>query len=426
MSTTNDSEFSSNGEIATSAETAESLKSRAKRLWLFGEWDALSSLPPGSTENNEDTIIVALLKASALLQLNEPEEAEICIQQALNAGLDKNLAARILIAGAHNTLGRIYSLQKQSDGAKKHFLHAVDIGISDPELIAQSRTIKELGDLGLLPQAVGFIKENLTRVEKHPSQIKNIDAQIKILKSQVELLEHELSLSQQKLQLYRNTAEPEIENNSIGSPAYIEKLRQLSTSQLGQDLWVLEKTNYKRSGFFVEFGATDGVLLSNTYLLEKQFGWAGICAEPNPGFYKKLKNNRNCIVSDACIAGETGKSVEFIFADEYGGIRDYAEADSHAEKRLSFEQAYSSAILATISLDDFLKNNNAPKKIDYLSIDTEGSEYDILKNFPFEKWDIKLISVEHNFTEQREKIFQLLSDFGYKKKESDWDDWYYK
>jgi hypothetical protein len=87
----------------------------------------------------------------------------------------------------------------------------------------------------------------------------------------------------------------------------------LSPSQLGQDLCVLEQTNYKKGGF-VEFGATDGVLLSNSYLLEKEFGWQGLCAEHNPKYFKQLQKNRNCTVNEACIAGETGKVVEFVTA----------------------------------------------------------------------------------------------------------------
>jgi hypothetical protein len=67
-------------------------------------------------------------------------------------------------------------------------------------------------------------------------------------------------------------------------------------SQKGQDKWIIESIfGGKRNGFFVDLAATDGVALSNTYILEKHFGWTGICIEPNPEFYTKLQNNRNCI-----------------------------------------------------------------------------------------------------------------------------------
>ena len=62
-----------------------------------------------------------------------------------------------------------------------------------------------------------------------------------------------------------------------------------------------------------------------------------------------------------------------------------------------------------------------------MSIDTEGSEYDILKDFNFEKYTFKIITVEHNFTKNREKIKNLLESKGYVRvyeKFSKWDDWY--
>ena len=70
---------------------------------------------------------------------------------------------------------------------------------------------------------------------------------------------------------------------------------------------------------------------------------------------------------------------------------------------------------------------SAPKIIDYLSIDTEGSEYEILKKFNFDKYIFSVITCEHNFTENRKKIFNLLTSKGYKrifKDISRFDDWY--
>lgn len=425
MSISTDNEVANTGEIATFMEE-ENLKNIAKRLWLFGEWEELSQISINNTPNNDETAIVSLLISSALLQLNKADLAERYLSHAINCGINKKLASKILIASAHNSLGRISCLQAKSDAAKNHFYKAVDIGTNNPELIAQSRAVKEMCRMGLLPQAFDFIREDLVRIESTPSQIKNINAQIKTLRTEIDLLKHELSLSQQKLQLYQIKNEIASEDLTTGSSDHVEKLKQLSPSQLGQDLWVLEKTNYKKGGFFVEFGATDGVLLSNSYLLERQFGWTGICAEPNPKFYEKLKKNRSCTVSECCIAGESGKIVDFIFADEFGCIMEHAESDFHADKRLAFQQINSTAKLTTISLDDFLKKYNAPKIIDYLSIDTEGSEYEILFSFPFQNWDIGLISVEHNYTPMRDQIFELLTSKGYLRVESMWDDWYFK
>jgi len=71
----------------------------------------------------------------------------------------------------------------------------------------------------------------------------------------------------------------------------------------------------------------------------------------------------------------------------------------------------------------------AHQKIDYLPIDTEGSELEILKGFDFDEFDISIIMCEHNFTEKRAEIHGLLVDKGYRRKFVDYsmfDDWYVK
>jgi hypothetical protein len=81
----------------------------------------------------------------------------------------------------------------------------------------------------------------------------------------------------------------------------------------------------------------------------------------------------------------------------------------------------------TISLKDLLLESNAPKEIDYLSIDTEGSEYRILEAFDWNEYRFHVITVEHNFSEERVLISELLKSVGYKQvyvELSKFDDWY--
>ena len=83
--------------------------------------------------------------------------------------------------------------------------------------------------------------------------------------------------------------------------------------------------------------------------------------------------------------------------------------------------------VVTISLGDLLNFYKAPREIDYLSIDTEGSEYEILSAFDFAKYKIKIITVEHNWTDNRKKIFDLLLSNGYQQVHDNathCDDWY--
>ena len=200
-----------------------------------------------------------------------------------------------------------------------------------------------------------------------------------------------------------------------------------SKSQLKQDIFVLSETNFKQDGYFVEFGATDGITLSNTYLLETKFNWRGIVAEPLKSKYSELIKNRTCHVEDLCVWSQSGKVLEFNETrnSDLSTINQFSSSDMHIEARRS-GNIFS---VKTISLYDLLEKYNAPRYIDYLSIDTEGSEYEILKNFDFEKYVFKVITCEHNHTEMRDKIFTLLTSKGYVRKYknlSRFDDWYVK
>lgn len=278
------------------------------------------------------------------------------------------------------------------------------------EMIKQSFQSKE-GER--LVQAIKFF-ENRINFYSNLKQLNHYENEISALNSSVELLSHELMLALKKGQLkYKNNKD----NSNLNS---------ISQSQLGQDVWVLHKTNFKKKGYFVEFGASDGVKLSNTFALETGFGWTGLCIEPDLTAYENLIKNRNCQCSNDLIGGVTGENVEFIHASSFSAITNFSNTDSHSEKRLSFKKLGYTSVLKTISLNDELIKYECPKTIDYMSIDTEGSEYYILKKFKFSDWDIKLLTIEHNFTENRTLIRDLMKFNGYDFVEVNWDDWYYK
>lgn len=199
-------------------------------------------------------------------------------------------------------------------------------------------------------------------------------------------------------------------------------------SQLGQDIFALAVKAQAGggAGYFVEFGATDGKSLSNTCLLEKEYGWPGLLAEPNPVWHPDLGKNRDCAIDHACVAEVTGLTVNFLQTEipEFATIEKYRDADI----RSPFRQAACSDIsMTTLSLNDLLERHNAPEYIDFLSVDTEGSEFDILKTFDFSRHQFAAIAVEHNYSEQRDAIQELLGIQGYQRVFSSisrWDDWY--
>lgn len=203
------------------------------------------------------------------------------------------------------------------------------------------------------------------------------------------------------------------------------KLWRDSKAQLFQDLFVLSQLDFKAKGFFVEFGAASGFDLSNSYLLEHQFGWTGILAEPCREWHSALKKNRTCHIETKCVWQESNQKLMFNATStaEFSTIESFSESDRHAGNR----KAGKRYAVETISLVDLLDKYGAPRVIDYLSIDTEGSEFDILNSFDFAKYQFRTITCEHNFTPQREKIHSLLTKNGYVRKLerfSAFDDWY--
>lgn len=201
------------------------------------------------------------------------------------------------------------------------------------------------------------------------------------------------------------------------------KFKDLSKAQLQQDLFVLMYLNFKQKGYFVEFGATNGISLSNTWLLENKFGWSGILAEPAHIWHEALLKNRKSTVEKRCVWISTGEKLQFREAESISTLQGFGEDDAHATLRKK-GKVYE---VETISLLDLLKESKAPKLIDYLSIDTEGSEFEILEAFDFKQYSFRVISVEHNYTSMRDQIFELLTKNGYQRIHPEislFDDWY--
>jgi FkbM family methyltransferase len=221
-----------------------------------------------------------------------------------------------------------------------------------------------------------------------------------------------------------------LDSDLVALMQIVEKTLQFdypSKSQLFQDLIVLLATGMKRDGYFVEFGATNGVDLSNTFLLEKNFGWKGILAEPARIWHDDLRRNRSASIDFSCVWSESDESIRFCETPEpeFSTIQDFAADDFHAKSRRNGSEYE----VPTISLMDLLEKHAAPNHIDYLSIDTEGSEYDILASFDFQKYDISIITCEHNHNANRKKIFELLTSKGFERRfvsMSNFDDWYFK
>jgi FkbM family methyltransferase len=199
-------------------------------------------------------------------------------------------------------------------------------------------------------------------------------------------------------------------------------------SQLGQEIFALIENGFKRDGFFVEFGATNGLELSNTHLLEKEFGWTGILAEPAKTWHEELVKNRSCNIDTQCVWSKSGEILSFHESD-IAVLSTLNSLSTAPDGNKDYRTKGKKYDVQTISLEDLLRKYSAPKTIDYLSVDTEGSEYEILSNFNFDAYEIRTITCEHNYMPDREKIYTLLTSKGFFRVQtgkSKWDDWYTK
>ncbi len=205
---------------------------------------------------------------------------------------------------------------------------------------------------------------------------------------------------------------------------FVGSVLPASYGQRFQDLFGLWENDFATQGYFVEFGALNGMSFSNTYLLER-LGWNGVVAEPHPSYEKLVRQNRTCFISTKCVLDRTGDKVTF-HAVRGRPALSTVEGFGTEDERSHFREDFISHDVETITLDDLLDEAGAPDVIDFLSIDTEGSEVVILGAYDFERRPIRAISVEHN-DRHREELFTLLTAKGYRRKwpaYSGHDDWY--
>lgn len=191
---------------------------------------------------------------------------------------------------------------------------------------------------------------------------------------------------------------------------------EVSFSQYNQDRIVLQHHNNKKEGYFVEIGASDGILLSNCYLLEKYHGWRGVCIEPIPYKFSQLKKNRSSLCFDKAIFSKSGEVVEFSVhkygSHENDGLSGITEfLDKHRTQVLQNETRIQ---VQTLTLNDLLDEVQAPRFIEYLSLDTEGTELEILKSVDLDKYMFGIMTVEHNFIDsKRQEIKEYLESKNY-------------
>lgn len=184
----------------------------------------------------------------------------------------------------------------------------------------------------------------------------------------------------------------------------------------------LEKYLNFNDGYFVELGANDGISQSNTYYYEKNKNWSGILIEPILHKYiecKKNRSNRNKYFCSACVSFEYDKEFVKLLYSNLMTIPTNLQSDindkfAHAKYSNTIRKNQEEVIeffAKAKTLNSLLIESNSPKKIDFLSIDVEGAEIEVLKGIDYSNYEFKYILVE---SREIEKISNFLSKHSYK------------
>ena len=169
------------------------------------------------------------------------------------------------------------------------------------------------------------------------------------------------------------------------------------------DLKLLPYLSKYNNGFYVEAGANDGIIQSNTMLLEKEYGWKGLLIEPSPKAYEGCRQNRssnNIIINCALVSSDNMKSVK---GDFDGILMASINGERQSRKDVNIE-------VPAYTLTKIVEDNNI-SEIDFMSLDVEGFELEVLKGINLSsKWSPKVFLIEA-YTNEIEQIKSLLEPY---------------
>jgi hypothetical protein len=154
-----------------------------------------------------------------------------------------------------------------------------------------------------------------------------------------------------------------IKFNSAISNEYYDKVQWYS--QARQDEVVAALLRNKKNGYFIDLAANDPVKISNTYALEKKFGWKGLCLEPNPAYWAGL-SYRTCDIVGAVVGDERMKEIMFRFPNRVGPQGGIVGAGFDNKENSKFQE---DRPRYTVTLLEIFERFKTPSIIDYLSLD---------------------------------------------------------
>jgi len=185
-------------------------------------------------------------------------------------------------------------------------------------------------------------------------------------------------------------------------------------SQHGEDYLLWHFFDFHQNGFFIDIGAHDGVSLSNTKSFEDH-GWTGICVEPIPDVAQACRGVRRHVVQAACVA-EPAQSVA-LRVDRSGlwaGIdTDERVVEKAYQDRGSRGPEFHTINVPAMRAADLLADNRRP--IDFVSVDVEGTEIDVLRGLDLSRNRPRLLLVEALTEDALAALDRFLVQYGYRR-----------
>ena len=306
----------------------DGLLEKVRKLWRMGEWESLSNLDLPNLEKNPDRAKLSLLVASSWLQQGDSTAARRYLRHAMDWDCDKVLAAQILTASVHNTLGRAAAIAGDHARMEQHFRNAVSRSGSQIESDSLDRRNVELQRLGLVSTGLGIT----------PAEPSALYAQ----------------------------ENPIINYPPHGITSYAQNFEDVI---LWRALWHVEK------GFYIDVGAFDPVIDSVSKAFYEN-GWRGCHVEPLVEYAEKIRLDRpDERVYQCPLASETGV---IDFYELYGistGIKNVAIDNSK-----SLNQNYKFTKKNAITLSEIFEDAGS-REIHWMKIDVEGMEGEVLSGW---------------------------------------------
>lgn len=189
--------------------------------------------------------------------------------------------------------------------------------------------------------------------------------------------------------------------------------------QYGDDYLLWKFFDEKQTGFYVDVGAFDGVHLSNSYSFEQQ-GWTGVCVEAHPDFFEICNNARpqSTCVHAACVGNDEQDTITF-YTEPLGLLSGTSPEEEDVKARyerrnLDFDDFVAITVPA-MTLNKILEDTLDASALDFVSIDVEGTELDVLKGFDLNRFSPRVIVVEANNNKARLALESYLKPFGYRR-----------